>query len=93
MVRVLRVLGVVQEVAHDGKLIVRGSEAPRGRAEVLDNRKRRLGRVIRVFGPVDSPYISVEPRGDLSLMGMIGKQVYFEGGDEYGKGKGKHRRG
>ena len=88
----MKVLGTVQEIAYDGKLIVRGAITPRPRARVVDNRKRVLGSVRRVFGPIDSPYISVETTGDHSLMSIIGKQVYVEGVEGHGKGKGRYRR-
>jgi len=88
----MKVLGTVQEIACDGKMIVRGGGTPFPRARVVDNRKRHLGRVRRVFGPVDSPYISVETTDEINLMGMIGKQVYFEGVDDDGEGKRGHRR-
>lgn len=87
----MKFLGTVEEIAFDGKLIVRGAFAPRLRAKVVDNRKRTLGHVRRVFGPVDSPYISVEPAGGQSMLAILGKQVYVEGVEEYGKGKGRNR--
>ncbi len=64
---------------------MRGEFAPRKGSPVLDTRRRKLGRVQRVFGPVDSPYISVQPTGDQSLLGMMGKQVYTEEGEINGK--------
>ena len=88
----MKVLGTIQEIACDGSMIVRGSMAPPNRSKVVDNRKRTLGRVRRVFGPVDTPYISIDTTGDISLIGMIGKKVYIEGVDDNGKGKRRHRR-
>jgi RNA-binding protein len=86
----MRLLGEVQEVSFDGKLIVRGAFAPQPRETVVDNRRRPIGRVVRVFGPVAAPYISVEVTGDKSLLSAMGKQVYVEGVDDLGKG-GKRR--
>ena len=88
----MKVLGTIQEIACDGKMIVRGSITPPPRSKVGDNRKRTLGRVRRVFGPVDTPYVSIDTTGDISLIGMIGKKVYIEGVDDNGKGKRRHRR-
>ena len=82
----MRLLGEVQEVSFDGKLIVRGSFAPRPRDAVMDNRRRPIGRVARVFGPVAAPYVSVEVTGDKSLLSAMGTQVYVEGVDDLGKG-------
>jgi rRNA processing protein Gar1 len=86
----MKYLGEVQEVSFDGKLIVKGVCAPQPRETVTDNRRRPIGRVVRVFGPVASPYVSVEVTGDSSLLSAVGKQVYVEGVDELGKG-GKRR--
>jgi rRNA processing protein Gar1 len=88
----MKVLGTVQEIACDGKMIVRGIIAPPPRSIVVDNRKRTLGRVRRVFGPVDTPYISIDITKENNLIGMIGKKVYIEGVDDNGKGKRRHRR-
>lgn len=87
----MKVLGSVQEVAFDGKLIVRGSYAPAPRSKVWDNRHRAIGRVLRVFGPVSSPYITVEPSGEQSLLSIVGKQVYVEEVENHGKAKRRDR--
>jgi len=87
----MKILGPIQEIAYDGKLVVRGAFAPLPGSAVLDSRKRPLGKVRRIFGPVSSPYVSVELTGGSGLLGMIGKQVYIEGVDEDGKGKRRHR--
>ena len=88
----MRFLGTIQEVSFDGKLIVRGAFTPQPHSWVVNNRKRRLGHVKRVFGPVDSPYVVVEPTGKDSLLATLGKQVYIEEVDKYGKGKRGDRR-
>jgi rRNA processing protein Gar1 len=87
----MKVLGPIEEITYDGNLIVTGTFAPRPGSVVLDNRKKTLGKVRRIFGPVSSPYVSVEPTGDSGLLRMIGKQVYIEGVDDDGKGKRRHR--
>lgn len=86
----MKLLGEVQEVSFDGKLIVKGVLAPHPRDTVMDNRKKPIGRVVRVFGPVSGPYISVEVPSGQSLLSAVGKQVYIEGVEERGKG-GKRR--
>jgi len=88
----MKFLGSVQEVSFDGKLIVRGAFAPQTRARITDNRQKPVGRVVRVFGPVSSPYVTVEPVGELSLLSAVGKQVYVEEVEEYAKTKGRDRR-
>lgn len=70
-------LGIVQNVSYKGDLLVRAAFAPRLGQEVLDTRKTLLGRVRRVFGPVGSPYVTVEPRDKPSL-GLLGSDVWVE---------------
>jgi RNA-binding protein len=86
----MRFLGEVQEVTFDGKIIVKGVFAPRARERVTDNRQRLIGYVLRVFGPVAGPYITVAVTGEQSLLSAIGKQVYVEGVEDLGK-SGKRR--
>ncbi len=88
----MRFLGEVQEVTFDGKLIVKGVFAPRARERVTDNRQRLIGHVLRVFGPVAGPYVTVAVTGEQSLLSAIGKQVYVEGVEELGKGSKRRGR-
>lgn len=73
-------------MAYDGNLIVIGETTPSRGDRVFDNRKRPMGIVERVFGPVDTPYVSVRPRGGGRMTDIVGKGLYV-GGEEYGKGK------
>lgn len=85
----LKLLGVVQDISHDGRLIVKGRFAPRNGAVVRDNLKVKIGRVARVFGPVRRPYVAIRPEKDLRTLAILGKEVYvLEEGDN---GKGKRR--
>ncbi len=85
-------LGQVQEVTLEGKLIVKGAITPRPGSIVYDQRQRRIGRVKRIFGPVDSPFISVEPSKDEKLLNTLGKNLYIDGVENNGKGKRRGRR-
>jgi rRNA processing protein Gar1 len=78
---------VVQDISHDGRLIVKARFAPNLRELVRDNLKGEVGRVVRVFGPVRSPYVSVEPKKELRTLAVLGKEVYVPQEREYGKGK------
>lgn len=51
-----------------------------------------MGQVRRVFGPVDSPYVMIDPTGKNSLLGAVGKQVYVKEVKHNGKGKRRDRR-
>ena len=83
----MRLLGVVQDVSHDGKLIVKARFAPRNNAIVRDNRKMEVGRVFRVFGPTRSPYVSIRPRTETKTLAVLGKEVYVIEEGDHAKGK------
>ena len=85
----LRLLGVIQDISHDGKLIVKARFAPNPREVVRDNVKSEIGRVAKVFGPVRSPYVAIEPRNGLQTLAVLGKEVYVL--EEWDHGKGKRR--
>jgi RNA-binding protein len=86
-VSTLRLLGVVQDISHDGKLIVKARFAPNLREFVKDNLKGEVGRVSKIFGPVRSPYVAIEPRKELKTLAVLGKEVYIQQERENGKGK------
>jgi rRNA processing protein Gar1 len=87
----LRLLGVIQDISHDGKLIVKARFAPSPRELVRDNLKAEVGRVSKVFGPVRSPYVAIEPRRELKTLAVLGKEVYVQDRSEGDYGKGKRR--
>ena len=83
----MRLLGVIQDISHDGKLIVKARFAPNAREIVRDNLKGEVGRVTKVFGPVRSPYVAIEPRRELKTLAVLGKEVYVQEERNHGKGK------
>lgn len=83
----MRLLGVIQDISHDGKLIVKARFAPNMRELVRDNLKVEIGRVAKVFGPVRSPYVAIEPRKELKTLAVLGKEVYVQQERENGKSK------
>ena len=74
-----RKLGVVENIGHDGNLLVRSEFAPARGAEVADKRHRPLGRVSRVFGPVREPFVSVRPVVP-APPSLVGADVYVSEG-------------
>ena len=74
----MRLLGVVQDISHDGKLVVKARFAPKTREVVKDNWKAEIGRVVKVFGPVRSPYVTIEPRRELKTLAVLGREVYVQ---------------
>ena len=81
------VLGVVEDVSHEGLIIIRGEVAPDHGNIVYDAKQNRIGTVKRIFGPVDGPYVSVVPSDKNILKNISGKKVYFERGAQHGKNK------
>jgi len=81
------ILGVVEDVSHEGLIIVRSDDAPEYGNRVYDAKRNMVGTVKRVFGPVDGPYVSVVPADKAVLKNITGKKVYFERGTQYGKNK------
>jgi rRNA processing protein Gar1 len=57
-------VGVVTAITPTGHVTVRaaGNWAPTEGTSVVDASGRFAGRIVRVFGPVARPYISVRPR-------------------------------
>ena len=64
-------LGEVETVTHDGKIVVRAITAPEVNVGVFDSHERKIGTVKRVFGPVDSPYVTVAPTAKGDLNGLL----------------------
>ena len=85
-------LGDVETVTSDGKLVIRAVSAPDVNNAVFNEREQRIDTVKRVFGPVDSPYVTVVPaiKGDLN--GLLNKKTYLKGERKDAKGNGRRRR-
>lgn len=83
-------LGVVENIAYDGSLVVRTEFAPPVGADVLDRRNRPLGRVTKVFGPVREPFASVRTSGPAPAS-VVGSDV-FVGEGEHAVQKGRRGR-
>ncbi|MFQ5907324.1 MAG: H/ACA ribonucleoprotein complex subunit GAR1 [Thermoplasmata archaeon] len=73
----MRKLGAIKDFSYRGDLLVKAGFAPPPDAAVFDARKRTLGRVLRVFGPVRAPYVTVKPAREPKLP-LLGSEVYVE---------------
>ena len=80
-------LGNVKNVIHDGHILVRCSETFRPGTPVFDSRGNEVGKVARVFGPVNGPYITVKPKGQVDALGLLNSSLYA------GEYKPAHRKG
>lgn len=86
-------LGIVEEVTRDGRLIIRCRTLPNLGDQVFDSKRRRMGVVKRIFGPVEEPYLSVTPDEGLDPLRLKGSETFYNKGKEQnGKTKRRNRR-
>ena len=85
-------LGIVGKIIYNGLILVSAEHVPDKDAMVIDARMNPVGRVIRVFGPVKSPYVTIFPanKDTKTLLNLIGKEVYLK--EVYGNAKTKKDR-
>ncbi|KZX15021.1 H/ACA RNA-protein complex component Gar1 [Methanobrevibacter cuticularis] len=55
----MKFLGNISHLSNSGKLIARSSQTPPAGAFVFNKDKKKIGKVIEVFGPTKEPYISI----------------------------------
>jgi rRNA processing protein Gar1 len=86
-------LGRVDLISHNGCLLLRGDFAPQEGSGVLDKAGKSVGRIVRVFGPVAAPYVSIEPSTDMrrSMMGVLGQDVFVDEARQYAAFAGGRR--
>lgn len=73
----LQEAGAILHQAKSGRLIVKVSKGVGVGSVLLDERGRKLGRVVELIGPVSSPYASVAPV--TSRLGRKGDRVFVQG--------------
>jgi len=76
----LRRLGAVRQIAQ-GLVIVRSppdadGDPPDIGTTVVDESLGTVGRVVDAFGPVDRPYLALDPAGGSDPAGHLGEAVY-----------------
>ena len=69
-------LGIICSTAHSGELIIRVDNPPRLNQLVHDRRKKNIGKIVHIFGNVNSPYTLVKPFGKMDLLQMVGREIY-----------------
>ena len=68
--------GILLHLAKSGRLIVKLSTETKPGANLLDEKGRRLGKVIELIGPVRAPYASAAPSS--SRFGKPGDPIFLE---------------
>ena len=89
-------LGEVLHMAKSGRLIVKMS-APTGEKKVIglpvvDSTGKQIGKIQEIFGPVVSPYASVQPSRE-KLTSIIGTKVFVADEASFSKMRFKSRLG
>lgn len=69
-------VGVLLHQAKSGRLIVRLSREVRPGVPILDEKGRKLGKVVELIGPVRAPYASVAVTS--GRIGKAGDAAYVE---------------
>ncbi|MEM3402185.1 MAG: H/ACA ribonucleoprotein complex subunit GAR1 [Candidatus Hadarchaeales archaeon] len=72
-------------------IVAKCSSAPKLGEPVLDRRKKRIGNVADIFGPVHSPYILIKPASGLSAeekKALVNSDIYM-GEEKHGREKRK----
>ena len=83
-----REAGTVVTLTSQGMCTVRGSRALPVGTPVRDPEGRFRGQVMRVFGPVASPYLSVRPRralGAAEALALVGTRLVVEEAERRGR--------
>ena len=70
-------VGILIHQAKSGRLVVRLSKEVRPGAVLLDDKGKKLGRVVELMGPVRAPYASVAVA--TSKLGKAGDPAFVEG--------------
>lgn len=73
----MRRLGVITDITYSGFLLVRADFAPRIGENVLDSRKKKIGRVTRVFGPTKAPFVTIRPSERKTSLSLVGQELFL----------------
>jgi len=68
-------VGYVLRISRSKRIIVKLEKEVREGDILYDDRGRKAGKVIEVFGPIRAPYASLQPLTD-RLRGLVGRKVY-----------------
>ena len=73
-------LGIVNNISHTGRLIIKGEFKPSVGCKVYTAGKKEVGTVVKVFGNVVRPYISVRPNKTKAstMLSLVEKALYVE---------------
>ena len=76
----MKVLGNTSHIANSGKLIVISDKTPPAGALVFDKNKNKIGKIVDIFGPVKTPFISIRIFKSANIKNLennFGEEVYI----------------
>ena len=65
----------VLHLARSGRLILQSNEDFKANTILFDDKERKVAKVIEVFGPIKSPYISATPLTDRTKR-IVGQNIH-----------------
>ncbi len=75
----MKVEGDVKSVADQTTLIAKFNTIPEVGSSVLDKKKKEIGEVRWIFGPVDDPYVEVGLESDTKKrLSILNEKIYVE---------------
>ncbi len=68
------------DITSTGQLIAKPESTPRIGSKVIDNRKRVIGIVKNIIGPVNAPYVVISPRvkDAKTSLKLLGTEIYVK---------------
>ena len=72
--------GTVLHLAGSGRLILRSNASLKINSFLYDNKGHKVAKVMEIFGPSKSPYVSATPLTD-KITEILGKKLYTSKGD------------
>ncbi|MFW3145857.1 MAG: hypothetical protein ACMUIE_03495 [Thermoplasmatota archaeon] len=80
----MRPLGKVVNFSPKGSIVVKAVITPSIGQTAADRRGGQIGRIIRITGPVDAPYVMIKPFGsrDGQLQNLGGKELFIAEDEE-----------
>ena len=65
----------ILHLARSGRLILQSNEDFKANTILFDDKERKVAKVIEIFGPIKSPYISATPLTDRTKR-IVGQNIH-----------------
>jgi len=72
----MKLLGRVMHIGSKGP-VLKSSQTPKLGAPVFNSKKKRIGNIYEIFGPVKNPYIIIKPASGVASESLIGSPIYI----------------